>query len=190
MKLIVGLGNIGREYEHTRHNAGFDTIDTLADGLGVSFKEEKKLKGLIALVNNMGHKAILLKPTTYMNLSGEAVSAVMKYYNIAVEDIVIISDDLDMVAGKVRYRMTGSAGGHNGLKSIISHIGTESFKRIKIGIDRDKRIPVVDWVLTKPSKEEYSLMQTAFENVSKCLAEYIFDSDEKKLSSAIGMLNK
>lgn len=189
MKLIVGLGNIGKEYEHTRHNVGFDTIDILADGLGVYFKEEKKLKGMIATVNNMGHKAILLKPTTYMNLSGESVALTMKYYNISIDDIIVISDDLDMVPGKVRYREVGSAGGHNGLKNIITHCGTDQFKRIKIGIDRDKRIPVVDWVLTRPSKEDAKIMYQAYESVARCLADYIVTEDNKKLSTDIGLIN-
>ncbi len=190
MKLIVGLGNIGKEYAHTRHNVGFDTIDILADALGVDFKEEKKLKGLIAMVNNMGHKAILLKPTTYMNLSGESVLACMKYYNLTIDDIIVISDDLDMSPGKVRYREVGSAGGHNGLKNIISLCGGDRFKRVKIGIDRDKRIPVVDWVLGRPSKDDSILLMKSYESVAKCLADYIYHEDDKKLSTEIGLLNQ
>lgn len=190
MKLIVGLGNIGKEYEHTRHNAGFDTIDILASGFGVSFKEDKKLKGLVAMVNNMGHKAILLKPTTFMNLSGESVALVMKYYNIDIDDVLVISDDLDMVPGKVRYRENGSAGGHNGLKNIILMCGTEKFKRIKIGIDRDKFIPVVDWVLTRPKAEDMIVMRNSMEAVANAISEYIYDEDSKMLSSRIGMINK
>ena len=185
MKLIVGLGNIGREYEHTRHNVGFDTIDILASKLNVSFSQEKALKGLVAKVNINQHKAILLKPTTYMNLSGEAIIATMKFYKIPVEDVVIISDDLDMVCGKVRYRENGSAGGHNGLKSIINHLGTQNFKRIKIGIDRDKFIPVIDWVLTRFSKEHQEIVQKTFEHIAKCLEDYIIDEDDKHLASSL-----
>ena len=185
MKLIVGLGNIGKEYEHTRHNVGFDTIDILASNLNVSFSQEKALKGMVAKVNINQHKAILLKPTTYMNLSGESVKAVMQFYKIPVEDIIIISDDLDMVSGKIRYRENGSAGGHNGLKSIIQHLGTQNFKRIKIGIDRDKYIPVIDWVLTKFSKDVQDSINQSFEHIAKCLEKYIGEEDDKRLASSL-----
>lgn len=185
MKLIVGLGNIGKEYEHTRHNVGFDTIDILAKNLNVTFSQEKSLKGMVAKVNIYQHKAILLKPTTYMNLSGEAVKACMNFYKIPVEDIIIISDDLDMVSGKIRYRENGSAGGHNGLKSIIQHLGTQNFKRIKIGIDRDKYIPVIDWVLTKFPKETEQEIKKSFEHIAKCLEKYIEEEDEKHLASSL-----
>ena len=183
MKLIVGLGNIGREYEHTRHNVGFDTIDILASNLNVSFSQEKALKGLVAKVNINQHKAILLKPTTYMNLSGEAIMATMKFYKIPVEDVVIISDDLDMVCGKVRYRENGSAGGHNGLKSIINHLGTQNFKRIKIGIDRDKFIPVIDWVLTKFTKDELPLINEATSIASKAVIDFVEGKTFYQISS-------
>lgn len=185
MKLIVGLGNIGRDYENTRHNVGFDTIDILANSLNVSFKENKALKGFTSQVNINGHKAILLKPTTYMNLSGESVSLTMKYFKIDIKDLIVISDDLDMVPGKVRYRENGSAGGHNGLKNIIAHLGTQNFKRIKIGIDRDKYIPVIDWVLTKPSKEQMPLFESAFNHVANCLEKYIVDGDDEHLASSL-----
>lgn len=187
MKLIVGLGNIGREYEHTRHNVGFDTIDILADMLNVSFKEEKSFKGSIAAVNINGHKAILLKPSTYMNLSGDSVILVMKYYKIAIDDLIVISDDLDMVAGKVRLRFKGSAGGHNGLKSIIANLQNEEFKRIKIGIDKDKLIPVVDWVLGRPKDSDKEAMDKAFNHVADVLKDYIMYEDDKRLATKIAL---
>ena len=132
MKLIVGLGNPGANYENTRHNVGFMTIDAYAKSVGVNFKLEPKLKGMVANVNILGKKAILLKPMTYMNLSGESVQLVMNFYKISSEDVLIISDDLDSPTGRVRLRATGSAGGHNGLKSIQQCIGTQEYKRIKI----------------------------------------------------------
>ena len=185
MKLIVGLGNIGKEYEHTRHNVGFDTIDILSSNLGVTFKEEKNFKGYVAQVNLMGHKAILLKPTTYMNLSGDSISLVMKFYKLDINDLIVISDDLDMAPGKVRFRSKGSAGGHNGLKSIINNLHTEEFKRIKIGISRDQYIPIVDWVLSRPSKEDQVLLQESYKYVASCLEEYIVSEDDTKLALKI-----
>lgn len=183
MKFIVGLGNIGDEYQGTRHNVGFSTIDKLADKLNLSFKLETKFKGLIAQANYNGEKVILLKPTTYMNLSGEAVQQVMNFYKINVDDMIVICDDLDMEVGKIRFRTKGSAGGHNGLKNIIAHTGTEVFNRIKIGISRDKYIPVVDWVLGHFNKDDQELIDQAFERVSSCLKEYILeDEDIQKLA--------
>jgi len=183
MKLIVGLGNIGKEYEGTRHNVGFSTVDILADKLGVQFQLETKFKGLIASLNKNGEKIIILKPTTYMNLSGEAVHAVMNFYKINIEDIVVICDDLDMEVGKLRFRTKGSAGGHNGLKNIILHTGTEKFDRIKIGISRDKYIPVVDWVLGHFNEEDQEKMNAAFEKAATCLYNFVSDHlDVQKLA--------
>jgi PTH1 family peptidyl-tRNA hydrolase len=173
MKFIVGLGNIGNEYQGTRHNVGLSTIDMLADKLNMHFKLETKFKGLIAQGNIDGEKVILLKPTTFMNLSGEAVISVLNFYKIDIKDMIVICDDLDMEVGKIRFRTKGSAGGHNGLKNIILHTGSEVFDRIKIGISRDKFIPVVDWVLGHFSKDDQIKMDQAFERASECLKDYI-----------------
>lgn len=185
MKLIVGLGNPGREYEDTRHNVGFMAIDRLADKYNALFKLDKNLKGLIASVNINGEKVILLKPITFMNLSGESVKPVMSYYKINVNDIIVINDDLDMPVGKIRYRAKGSAGGHNGLKSIIANLKTEEFQRIKIGIDRSKIIPVVDWVLGKFSTEDTNVLEASFNNVVLGLEAFISGKDPNKLSNLI-----
>ncbi len=182
MKLIVGLGNIGDEYQNTRHNVGFNTIELLAQKEGVLFKLEPKLKSLIASLNVNGEKIILAKPTTYMNLSGEAVEAIMKYYKISKEDFIVICDDLDMECGKIRFRTKGSAGGHNGLKNIIEHLGTDSFNRIKIGISRDKNIPVVNWVLGHFSPLDKEKMDVAFDKVSNSLSNYLRHSDIQKMA--------
>jgi len=185
MKLIVGLGNIGSEYEHTRHNVGFDTVDVLAANLGLTFKEEKAFKGYICQANILGHKAILLKPTTYMNLSGDSILLVMKFYKIDAKDLIVVSDDLDMNPGKVRFRQKGSAGGHNGLKNIIANLHTEEFKRIKIGISRDTYIPIVDWVLGRPNKEDALKLNESFNFVAKCLEDYIVSEDDARLAQEI-----
>ena len=130
MKLIAGLGNIGEKYLFTRHNAGFMVVDKIAFDNGIEFREEKKLKCFIA---KMGDN-LLIKPTTFMNLSGEAVRAVMDYYKIDIKDLLIIYDDISLDLGTIRFRSNGSDGGHNGIKSIIKHTGTKEFDRLKIGM--------------------------------------------------------
>lgn len=135
MKLIIGLGNPGKLYEHTRHNIGFDIIDVLANKWGTPLNQ-MKFNGMYASVHRPEGKVILLKPLTYMNLSGECVRPLMDYFDINVEDIVVIYDDLDLETGKLRLRQKGSAGGHNGIKSLIQHLGTQEFDRIRVGVSR------------------------------------------------------
>lgn len=185
MKLIIGLGNIGKEYEGTRHNVGFMAIDQFAEKYNAIFKEEKRFKGFIAEARINGERIILLKPTTYMNLSGESVILVMQFYKINVNDIIVLNDDLDQPVGHVRFRAKGSAGGHNGLKSIISCIGTEEFKRIRIGIDRSKVIPVVDWVLGKFSDDDNNKIRTLFDKVNNGLLIFINGDNENKIANII-----
>lgn len=186
MKLIVGLGNIGSEYSGTRHNIGFMSIDNFASKHNFEFKENPKFKGYIAEGRVNNEKVILLKPTTYMNLSGDSVILVKKFYKIDINDIIVINDDLDMPVGKVRYRAKGSAGGHNGLKSIILNLGTEDFQRIKVGIDRSKQIPVVDWVLGKFSKDDIDILNNqVFDKVIKGLEAFISGIDQNKLANTI-----
>ena len=166
MKLIVGLGNPGKEYDMTRHNTGFYCLDVLSDEMNQSIDKEK-FKGLYTKFKYKGEDVILLKPQTYMNNSGESVAAVMQFFKIPVEDLLVIYDDMDMPVGKLRLRQKGSAGGHNGIKSIISHIGTQEFDRIRIGIGKDKLIPVVDWVLGKFSQEQQEDLNHALEQAAK-----------------------
>lgn len=182
MKLIVGLGNPGKEYEGTRHNAGFIMIDEFAREHNAEFKLELKFKGMLAIFNYNGEKIILLKPQTFMNLSGDSVNLVMKFYKIELKDLIIISDDLDSHCGRVRLRATGSAGGHNGLKSIIGYIGTD-FNRIKIGIDRSNTISVVDWVLTKFSTSDRAEINLSAATVCKALDDFINGVDFTKIAS-------
>ena len=152
MKIIIGLGNIGREYENTRHNAGFMAMDKLAQMLEMDFNQEK-FSAYFSKKKIDGEDIILLKPTTYMNNSGIALRQ--------------LYDDMDMPVGKLRLRQKGSAGGHNGIKSIISHIGTQEFDRIRIGIGKDKMIPVVDWVLGKFPQEQQEDLNHALEQAAK-----------------------
>ncbi|MFA6091183.1 MAG: aminoacyl-tRNA hydrolase [Candidatus Gracilibacteria bacterium] len=159
MKLIVGLGNPGREYENTRHNIGFLFVDFLRNTWNFEDWKDSKFKGIISEGNMNGEKIILLKPVTFMNLSGESVISLVNFYKIPREDILILSDDIDMDFGKIRLRLEGSSGGQNGLKSITLHLGTDKFSRLKIGIGRDSRYNVADWVLSKFSGEELDKLE-------------------------------
>lgn len=152
MKLIVGLGNPGKEYEMTRHNAGFCVMDALEKELGASISN-KKFKALIDTVTIHGEKALLMKPQTYMNASGEAVQQAMHFYRIEPKDIIVIFDDMDLPVGTIRLREKGSAGGQKGMKNIIQLVGTQEIPRIRVGIGKHNNIPTVDYVLGKIEKE-------------------------------------
>lgn len=183
MKLIVGLGNPGQEYEKTRHNAGFMAIDFYASKHNASFKLVTKLDGMLSSINIGGEKVILLKPMTYMNNSGKSISEVIKYYNIDINDVLIISDDLDSNTGRIRLRASGSAGGHNGHKSIIQYLGTENYKRLKIGISRSSVIPVISWVLQNFSETELAAINAAIDKASLAIDAFISSVSFEKISS-------
>ena len=134
MKLVAGLGNIGEKYCFTRHNAGFMVVDKMAMNHDVSFKEDKKLKCFIAKFKYNGEDIILIKPTTFMNLSGDSVQLVMNYYKINITDVIIVYDDLSLEVGKIRFRPNGSDGGHNGIKSVIKSLSSQNIARLKVGI--------------------------------------------------------
>lgn len=172
MKMIVGLGNIGTQYDETRHNVGFMTVDQLARDYQFSaFKHEKApAVTTTGLIND--EKVMLVKPTTYMNESGRAVKPLMDYYDVELADVVIISDDLDMQVGKVRFKQQGSAGGHNGLKSVIAHVGTQKFARVKIGIDHPAHGTVVSHVLGKFTKDERPSIELAIAQAERGLADW------------------
>lgn len=163
MKWIVGLGNPGTKYEKTRHNVGFMALDELAKRHGIAIKQSK-CKALIGEGMLPGGKVALIKPMTYMNLSGESVRAFMDYYKVPIEDMIVVYDDLDTEVGRNRLRYQGSAGGHNGIKSIIQHSGTQSFNRIRMGISRpEPGFAVVDYVLSGFSKKEIPLLTQSIE---------------------------
>jgi peptidyl-tRNA hydrolase, PTH1 family len=173
MKLIVGLGNPGTKYERTRHNIGFEVIDELAKRFS-SPLTESKFKGLYTIIRYSSEKVILLKPMTYMNLSGESIRAVVDYYDIVPEHILVIYDDLDLPVGKIRLRQKGSAGGHNGIKSTIAHLGTQNFNRIRIGIDRPTNgMSVPDYVLGKFTKEEWETMGDVIQRCADACEEWM-----------------
>jgi len=172
MKLIVGLGNPGKEYEKTRHNAGFRFIDNYAEKKGLSFNKEK-FKGLYAELNHNGEKVILLKPQKYMNLSGEVINDFMNFFKINPEDILIIYDDLDTEKGKIKIKYKGSSGGHNGLKNIENHLKTQEYKRIKIGISKDKDQDKIDYVIGKVPNEEYELINSVNKKAENIIDDYL-----------------
>jgi PTH1 family peptidyl-tRNA hydrolase len=165
--LIVGLGNPGKEYAHTRHNAGFRALDVLADKLGCKV-DKLKYQGLYCQVNYDGKKVFLLKPQTYMNLSGRSVLQLSAYYNIPPQRIIVLFDDISLVPGRLRIRGDGSAGGHNGIKSIISEVGSQDFPRVKIGVggkahpDQD----LADHVLSGFSAKEEKDLKSALERAA------------------------
>lgn len=162
MYIIAGLGNPGKEYENTRHNIGFDVIDKIAEKANIDVLE-KKHKALIGKGYLAGQKVVLAKPQTYMNLSGESIRELADYYKVDPEtEIIIISDDISLSVGQIRVRKKGSAGGHNGLKSIIARLGTEGFMRVKMGVgEKPKGWDLADYVLGHFSKEERKEMDEA-----------------------------
>ncbi len=169
MKLIVGLGNIGKEYENTRHNIGFMVADELAKRWGITtWKNERNA---MCAEYRTPEKVFLIKPTTYMNLSGEAAGAFANFYNIAAEDIAVIQDDLDLPCGQLRVRRKGSAGGHNGIKSIQQHLGTGDFPRFKIGIGHPARnaSAVIGHVLHRFGKDEQPLIEEAVSKMADAI---------------------
>ena len=177
MKLIVGLGNIGREYENTRHNIGFMVVDELAKRLGVTFGKEDR--SAYCAEYRAPEKILIIKPTTYMNLSGIAVGAYANFYHIAPEDIAVIQDDMDLPVGHLRIRRKGSAGGHNGIKSITEHLGTEEYPRFKIGIghpDRNNKA-VINHVLHQFQGEDKAAIEAAVKAMAEALELWLREGD-------------
>ena len=173
--LIVGLGNPGQKYEHTRHNMGFLTVDLLAEKQGVKLNKVK-FKSAFNTMHFAGCKCLVMKPQTYMNLSGEAVREAAQFYKVPADHVLVIYDDVSLPVGKIRVRPTGSAGGHNGIKNIISHLGTQDFPRIKIGTGAPgEGGDMIDWVIGVPSQAERKVLLESFEKAiqaAECVIEY------------------
>ena len=183
MFLIVGLGNPEEKYNNTRHNIGFEAVDYIADKYNIDINR-KKFKGVYGEGFIGNEKVILMKPTTYMNLSGECIREVIDFYKLSNEDILVIYDDISLDLGKIRIRRKGSAGGHNGIKSIIAHVGSDEFSRIKIGVGQPKG-DLVNYVLGKFSKEEKEVLEEVLE-VSKLATDTIIRED---INSAMNKYN-
>lgn len=172
MKLIVGLGNPGKEYEGTRHNIGFMILDHFAEKHSFSFNKEK-FQGIYAEFLCGGEKVLFLKPQSYINLSGEVISKYVNYFKISIEDILIIHDDLDLDLGIFKLKPSGSSGGHNGLKNIELHLHTKYYKHYKIGISNNKNIDTKDYVLGKFSKEEQKVLQPVIDLSNDIIENFI-----------------
>lgn len=168
MKLIVGLGNPGKEYKNTRHNVGYMAIDAYASKANLSFKKKSVFNGEIAV----GSGFILLKPTTYMNLSGDSVQKVAHYYHIELSDILVISDDFNIPFTTIRLREKGTAGGHNGIKSIISSLGSDEFPRLRIGLGSPEN-DVIEYVLSSISKEDLKKLDLLFDKTNSLIDRFI-----------------
>jgi PTH1 family peptidyl-tRNA hydrolase len=165
IKLIVGLGNPGREYEATRHNAGFWWVSELARQHHIDFKADSKFHGLFARAGVHGHELYLLKPQTFMNVSGRAVGALAQFYKIEPAQVLVVHDELDLPPGSAKLKLGGGHGGHNGLKDIIAHLGTKDFWRLRIGIGHPgERSEVSNFVLNAPRKEEQALIDEAMQH--------------------------
>ncbi|MFD2727908.1 aminoacyl-tRNA hydrolase [Enterococcus camelliae] len=187
MKMIVGLGNPGKKYEQTKHNIGFAVVDQLAKKQQVTFKKNP-FEAEVADFFVNGEKILLVKPQTFMNESGRAVGPLMTYYGIYPEELLVVYDDLDLQIGKIRLRQKGSAGGHNGIKSIIAHLNSQVFNRIKVGIGRPKwNQTVVQHVLNPFDKEDSKFIQEAIDQAVEATTEWI-QTDE--FVSAMNHFNK
>ena len=178
--LFVGLGNPGKEYEHTRHNIGFNFIDKFADSFGEDI-DKNGFHGMYTKIKYFDKDIILFKPFTYMNNSGVAIKEIKDYFKIDINNIVIIHDDMDFNPGIIRLKESGSSAGHNGIKSIINYLGTEKFKRLRIGIGKFQ-YNIIDYVLTKPSKEDQEKINAAYNNGIDALKLYLKESFEKAMS--------
>ncbi len=172
MRLIVGLGNPGKAYQNTKHNLGFIAVDKMCKNLDISLLPNKKLLGDSGKYKN----TIFLKPTTFMNLSGNSIYKTVKYYDIDIEDVLVIYDDIDLPVGKTRIRFVGGSGGHNGIKSIIQHIGNE-FNRIKIGAGRDDDLETAHYVLSKFSKKDQKTVDEAINRSIDICRDFIDEVD-------------
>lgn len=183
--LVAGLGNPGREYEMTRHNIGFHVIDYIADETGAKVKK-LKFKGLYGETNIGGEKVYLIKPQTYMNLSGECIGEFAKFYKIPPENVIVINDDVSLPTGKIRVRKKGSAGGHNGLKSIIAHLHTDEFPRIKMGVGSNDGGDLADYVLGRFTKAEIPIMEEAIIKAYSALTEMIKNGADSAMNKYNG----
>ena len=184
MKLIVGLGNPGKEYERTRHNSGFLAMDLLADRLGVSIST-KKWNALVETVRIEGQAVLLMKPQTYMNNSGSAVSQAVEYYKIDPEDILVLHDDMDLPVGSLRIRKKGSAGGQKGMKSIIDCLGTNELCRVRIGVGHSERgvhENVPDWVLSPVPKAEQEEFNQTLKSAADAAYAWAYDTVDNVMS--------
>ncbi|MFP4478214.1 MAG: aminoacyl-tRNA hydrolase [Candidatus Izemoplasmatales bacterium] len=170
-KLVVGLGNPGRKYKNSKHNIGFMALDHYANNAKIKFKKKTTMNAEIAEDGDL----ILAKPLTYMNLSGIAVRKIVDYYNIDYDQILVIYDDVDLPFAKLRLRYKGGAGGHNGIKSIIEHLGSQNFNRIRFGIDKSEKVDMKDYVLSDFSKSEFKILKDVLIDMDRMIYDFKMD---------------
>lgn len=183
MKLVIGLGNPEKKYERTLHNLGFMAVDELARILNVEFSRKAQLKGYIAQARVDGERVVLVKPTTYMNLSGECVVATMNFFKATDEDTLIVYDDLDLKTGTIRYRKSGSPGTHNGMRNISALTGSGLFPRVRIGsMPDDKRIPIIDYVLSEIPEAKKDDYDSAVKKAAACALDFLKGETPDRLS--------
>ena len=181
--IIVGLGNVGKEYDNTRHNAGFIAIDALAEKCGVRI-DRVKFHALVSEATVAGKRVLLMKPTTYMNNSGAAIGEAAAFYKIPPENVIVLHDEISFDVGVIRIRRKGSAGGHNGLKSIIAHLSSDAFPRVKIGVGKkpNPEYDMADWVLSKFTSDEEKTLNTSIENSYDAVCLMLSDKTDEAMA--------
>lgn len=181
MKIIAGLGNPGAQYANTPHSVGFEAVDALASEAGVAWEEKRQFKCLMAKVAVAGQPVLLVKPQTFMNLSGESVAPVVKYHNATAADLVVVQDDIDLAVGRLRIRKGGSCGGHNGVRNVIERLGTPDFARVKIGVGKD-RSNVIAHVLGKFDPKTRKVMDAVVAEAAKAAAEVVRSGPDRAMN--------
>ena len=182
MKVVAGLGNPGAQYANTPHSVGFETVDAIAAAAGAPWEEKRQFKCLMARVAIAGQAVLLVKPQTFMNLSGESVAPVVKYHNATPADLVVVHDDIDLPLGRLRIRKGGSCGGHNGVRNVIERLGTQDFTRLKIGVGKDKS-NVVGFVLGKFSPEARKTMDVVVAEAAKAVAAILENGPDRAMNA-------
>ena len=182
MKIIAGLGNPGAEYSHTPHSVGFESLDALASSLGVSWEEKRAFKAMLARADIAGERVLLVKPLTFMNLSGESIQPVVKYFNSSPAELLVVQDDIDLALGRMRFRKSGSAGGHNGIRSVIARLGTQDFSRLKIGVGKEKG-NVVAHVLGKFPPEARKIIDRVVADSLGAITEWVRFGADRAMNS-------
>ena len=185
MKVVVGLGNPGAQYANTPHSVGFEVVDRIAAECGATWEEKRQFKCLMAKANFAGQGVLLVKPQTFMNLSGDSVAPVVKYHNATAADLLVVQDDIDIAVGKLRIRKSGSCGGHNGIRNIIERLGTQGFTRLKVGVGKD-RDDVVGHVLGKFDPETRKVMDQVVADAAKAVESVLRDGPDRAMNAYNG----
>lgn len=182
MKIVAGLGNPGAQYANTPHSVGFETLDALAAAAGVAWEEKRQFKCLMTTVSVGGERVLLVKPQTFMNLSGESVAPVVKYHNATAADLLVVHDDIDLALGRMRIRRGGSCGGHNGVRNIIERLGTQDFTRLKLGVGKDKS-NVIGFVLGKFSPDARKVVDLVVAEAVKAVAAVVSQGPDRAMNA-------